>query len=836
MKKVLLLSIVMLIANAVVAQEGLVGHWTFDDPNNLKKAETGNDLILFGNHTAVTGPETGNGAVNIGIGSYYICPHGISANGGGDMVNDFTIVMDIKIPQPGRWYCLYQTTPTNSNDGDWFINPSGQIGVGATGYTEALIKPNEWYRLAISVKNGTRYDYYFDGQRALQGNPGSIDGRFALGTTVLFFADNNQEDNPLNVADIKIFSRSLSNDEIKNLGGYGHVIEGEAPTPLYTYLQTPTPTSIYVCWHENSSMESIVEYGTTEALGKTQTGEAHKFFDSRIWHWVKLIDLEPETVYYYRVITDTVVSDIKRFKSQPRNNQNSGHVRFAVLGDNRTEPPVFSWVIENLRNKVIELYGGNIEDNLNVLLDVGDIVTNGNNLPEYAREYFTPLSLISGNIPIMVSIGNHEREADHYYHYMKYEDIGGTEGEKYYSFRINRVLFVAINSNWQLRNDTQIQWLDGLLNAAQNDDSIDWIFAFCHHPGHSEIWPDGNTAYVQERVIPILNKYSKVDMLMYGHSHNYERGAMQNGNLRLMLNGGAGSALDRWRMYANQQDYPEIQKAYDHYCYTIFDIDIAAKKYTATSFSLGHPDKYLDNEVIDQFVRDKSGTAAPGQPTLSKPQNGSALDAPITLEASSFSGSYPIMSSHFQITTRQGDYSSPVIDLIRDFENIYWDTGAPDYLPIDLNEGIDLTTLTLNETEVQVDSTYWWRVRYRDRNLQWSDWSEEASFTVGTSSKVEDTKTGMIRENKLYPNYPNPFNPTTNIKFDLANKRHVELRIFNVNGRIVRTLVNSTLPAGEHSVTWNGRDEQGNSVPSGTYFYKINCNEFSDIQKAVLIK
>jgi len=70
----------------------------------------------------------------------------------------------------------------------------------------------------------------------------------------------------------------------------------------------------------------------------------------------------------------------------------------------------------------------------------------------------------------------------------------------------------------------------------------------------------------------MLAKYSKADMLMYGHSHNYERGQVREGNLRLNLNGGDGAEPDRWREYPNQTDYPEIQKSFDKFFIVIIPI------------------------------------------------------------------------------------------------------------------------------------------------------------------------------------------------------------------------------------------------------------------------
>ncbi|NOX67098.1 MAG: hypothetical protein GXO85_15200, partial [Chlorobi bacterium] len=103
-----------------------------------------------------------------------------SATGGGSNVNEFSFVFDIKIPVISPWYCFYQTDLTNVNDGEFFINPSGNIGVGDTYYTQDALKTNEWYRIGVSVKNGDRYDIYIDGYKSLKGRPGPVDGRFSF--------------------------------------------------------------------------------------------------------------------------------------------------------------------------------------------------------------------------------------------------------------------------------------------------------------------------------------------------------------------------------------------------------------------------------------------------------------------------------------------------------------------------------------------------------------------------------------------------------------------------------------------------------------------------------
>ncbi|GAB4323106.1 MAG: hypothetical protein Kow0074_15060 [Candidatus Zixiibacteriota bacterium] len=88
----------------------------------------------------------------------------------------------------------------------------------------------------------------------------------------------------------------------------------------------------------------------------------------------------------------------------------------------------------------------------------------------------------------------------------------------------------------------------------------------------------------------------------------------------------------------------------------------------------------------------------------------------------------------------------------------------------------------------------------------------------------------------LNQNYPNPFNPSTEISFALPQAGRVDLSIYNVLGQHVRSLVNGHMEAGKHTVTWDGRDKNGNVAASGIYFYRIKADEFTDIRKMTLLK
>ncbi len=89
---------------------------------------------------------------------------------------------------------------------------------------------------------------------------------------------------------------------------------------------------------------------------------------------------------------------------------------------------------------------------------------------------------------------------------------------------------------------------------------------------------------------------------------------------------------------------------------------------------------------------------------------------------------------------------------------------------------------------------------------------------------------------QLYQNFPNPFNPETQISFDLPQAGRVELRIYNSLGQLVRTLTARDYAAGRHTVTWDARDDAGQGLASGLYIYRIKAGDFQAQRKLVLLK
>jgi hypothetical protein len=83
---------------------------------------------------------------------------------------------------------------------------------------------------------------------------------------------------------------------------------------------------------------------------------------------------------------------------------------------------------------------------------------------------------------------------------------------------------------------------------------------------------------------------------------------------------------------------------------------------------------------------------------------------------------------------------------------------------------------------------------------------------------------------------PNPFNPQTTIEYSLASQGRVEIKIYDVAGRLVETLANETQVAGQHSVVWKGTDRRGSPVASGIYFVRMNTAGQVFTKKMVLLK
>ncbi len=160
---------------------------------------------------------------------------------------------------------------------------------------------------------------------------------------------------------------------------------------------------------------------------------------------------------------------------------------------------------------------------------------------------------------------------------------------------------------------------------------------------------------------------------------------------------------------------------------------------------------------------------------------------------------------------------------------------------------IDTTIYAIGSGWPGMGNTIEYPVRYKIQAIDiYQDTSVRSDFAVGIGLIPDagcaecaeeegldniNSDTELTKEFKLHGNYPNPFNPSTNIKFDLPKDVQVSIKIYDIAGREVKTLVNEFKTAGRYSVAFSGSD-----FASGVYYYKIKAGEFEQVRKMILLK
>lgn len=196
------------------------------------------------------------------------------------------------------------------------------------------------------------------------------------------------------------------------------------------------------------------------------------------------------------------------------------------------------------------------------------------------------------------------------------------------------------------------------------------------------------------------------------------------------------------------------------------------------------------------------------------------------------------VSGNSMLVFDQHLYTEFVYDSVRveistnnnDWQMIYaktgqWDWWHPVYLPLDQYQGQDIYLrfrLTDQSTHFDLTDPGWTLDNIRIVN--------------GSATSTEDMHSGQTPFTALYPNYPNPFNPSTTIRFALVKDSRISLDVYNLKGQRVKRLFNGLYPKGTHSLIWDGTDENGSGVSSGVYFVRMNDGTKTRIQKMMLMK
>jgi hypothetical protein len=155
-----------------------------------------------------------------------------------------------------------------------------------------------------------------------------------------------------------------------------------------------------------------------------------------------------------------------------------------------------------------------------------------------------------------------------------------------------------------------------------------------------------------------------------------------------------------------------------------------------------------------------------------------------------------------------------------------------------LTENFDSTAMVFdlytNDTTIIVgplmeNTRYFWRVSASNQ-YGTGLWSTPWNFVTLSTTHIEDTL-ALKFSFKLDQNFPNPFNPTTMIHFLVGNRRFVSLKVYDVIGNEITTLINEEKPAGQYEIEFNVAGQ-----PSGIYFYQLRSGNFVETRKMILLK
>jgi hypothetical protein len=135
-------------------------------------------------------------------------------------------------------------------------------------------------------------------------------------------------------------------------------------------------------------------------------------------------------------------------------------------------------------------------------------------------------------------------------------------------------------------------------------------------------------------------------------------------------------------------------------------------------------------------------------------------------------------------------------------------------------------TLTIRPTSILYDSLTLWAY-----GTDWTLTNPTPCIRIDYLTGITNSGNNIPKEFKLYTNYPNPFNPSTTIKFDVPRYSYVSLVVFDLLGKEITKLVNGNIKAGSYEVVW-----EAINFASSTYFYKFTADQYTDIKKMTLIK
>ncbi len=797
---------------SAVPAKNLKGYWTFDNPSTPFTAAVGMDLVKDKNAAAtetissIDGPTIGNKAVHVPKFNFLRCTPGLNANGTIDTlkkVNRYSMVIDFRINTRGEWRTFYQTDPTNTTDGDLFIrNASGtqghSIGRAVPGYSYDTISAGRWYRLVIVANLGVEFNLYLDGNLLHKGNPMTPDNNQALESVngldeLLFFGDDDGDNGEIDVSEIALYDTTLSVEQIAAMGGYGYLVQ--AKDPVNTFDMTDAA----------EVLKSTIGTGTLALKGpgtlKTVTGpkqgrnavqlqsdqylELHHSIvangteaNGRTNRWSVLIDFKlPDLAQAY----DLFQTDSTNTTSAELAINDVGKAGCDTLGYSDSVVVV----AKKWHRMIMAVYGGSVAT---YYVD-GKKVSQKSILPDgrftlvpAANGKFGSLLIGAQSVsyhPNMIEIGQVQL-------WNRWVDsstaslLGAVD--TYSDLGTGKggssVLLDGTTANMYVRVPSKPQYK---FDSTKSFTVEAWIKPF-------RLWDDGDPAIISNKDWNAGSNAGWVIALDAGGVWQYnigDGGINTNEKHRADIDGIGLVNDEKWHHIAVVVDRTSnFARAY---------FDGVLKKSADISTV-----KSVDTDYDLNIGQDGTGNYAWGYKYGGYIDEvriwGTVLDS-VTLKGWMFNSSN--ISGHPKYSDLRG----------------YWrfDAIAGDSTP-------------------DVSSYSNWGTLMNGASLRRSD----------VALPVIDAGLPMPSLFVLENAYPNPFNPSTTIRFSIPFKSRVSLNVYNVLGQHIATLFNGEINAGIYNTVWNASNSVS-QVASGVYFYRIdaaglNNEHFSSSKKLILTK
>jgi predicted phosphodiesterase len=399
-----------------------------------------------------------------------------------------------------------------------------------------------WYHVAATY-DGRAMRLYVNGERDADAST-QQSGPILYAPAAPFVIGRYQDDDrdyPLDgaIKEVRVYRRALKDEEIAAQFNADKAL-AEAPAvavpPRFVvapYLQWPTRDSMTIMWETNAPGDGLLEFDTALPLKQKVRDE-----QKATLHEIRLTDLKPETTYVYRVTT--TCADGRKLVAPPRTFttavREGSPFTFAVVGDTQNNAKMTGQIARLIFDR-----------RPHFVVHCGDVVEEGAVKWRWVEELFSPSAELFAHVPVLPTIGNHEKDHANYYRYFSLP-----APKYYYRYRYGNADFFVVDSNKSLEpGGEQYKWLDSELA----DSDAKWKFVYHHHPAWSSAFNDygrttGAARETTANVRHLFALYEKhhVDVVFNGHQHFYERtwpiraGQVdrQNGVVYITTGGGGG--------------------------------------------------------------------------------------------------------------------------------------------------------------------------------------------------------------------------------------------------------------------------------------------------------